>query len=126
MSSLEGVKAGDELLLMSSYGGAQVYEREPKIVRVHKVGRTLVHLLVYEGSPDGPTETYRIEDGVRNDNYRHSVLKTREDWEGEKMRHELDEALRAHGVETSRRGPKSIVVLEELLAVLEKHEGKKD
>jgi len=119
MGNLKGVKPGDELFLIGNDIQGKYRKKDPKAVRVHKVGRTLVHVLRYEGDPDGPTDTYRIDTGIANDNFGHSRLWKPEDWELEKQRPELEEALRAHGVEAWRKGPKPIPVLEKLLAVLE-------
>jgi hypothetical protein len=89
MGDLTGVKAGDELLLLIKYGGPREKEREPKAVTVYKVGRTLVHILRYEGKPEHGTETYKIENGERNDNYGHAVLSTRAAYEEDKKRQAL-------------------------------------
>ena len=117
MGNLKGVKAGDELLLTIRYSGKKGMDQEPEKRRVHKVGRTLVHILRYGTSPNGPTDTYYIENGHSNDgNYE---LWRPEDWEAERRRDSLEESLRRHGVEVWRGAPKSIPVLEKLLAVLE-------
>lgn len=97
MSNLAGVKPGDELLLFVRMGGRREKEQAPRVVKAHKVGRSLVHILVYENQPDGKTHSYSIEDGFRNDNYRNTELKTRESWEAEKLRDGLRERLRGHG-----------------------------
>jgi hypothetical protein len=120
MSNLEGVKVGDELVITSAHRKTQPGE-EPRTVTVHKVGRTLVHVLRYAGHSDKGTDTYRIENGIANDNYGHSELWKPEDWKAEQRREELDEALRKHGVEAWRRGPKPVAVLEALLDVMERY-----
>lgn len=122
MPGLEGVKVGDTLLLLlTKMGGKREKEQVPQEVTVVKVGRTLLHIPVSEQSPEGKTLTYRIENGVRADNYGHTQLMTREAYEAEKSREPLEEALRRHGVEVWRGGPKPIAVLEALLDVMEKH-----
>lgn len=118
VDALEGVKPGDELLLTGNDVGRKYLKQEPRRVTVHKVGRTLVHILRYDGKPDGPTDTYRFDSGVINDNYGHSRLWKPEDWELEKSRDELEAALKAHGVEVWRKR-QPVPVLEKLLAVLE-------
>ncbi|MEV7675067.1 hypothetical protein [Streptomyces sp. NPDC088752] len=97
MSNLSGVKPGDELLLFVRMGGAREKSQEPRVVKAHKVGRTLVHILQYENMPDGKTHAYSINDGYRNNNYRDTELKTREGWEAEKLEASLRERLREHG-----------------------------
>jgi hypothetical protein len=121
MPGLEGVKVGDKLLLLTKMGGRREREQTPEEVTVVKVGTKLVHIPVSERSPEGKTLAYRIESGVRNDNYGHTQVMTREDYEAEKQRGSLEESLRLHGIEVWRGGPKPIAVLEELLAVMEKH-----
>jgi hypothetical protein len=120
MGSLEGVKPGDELVITSVHRKMSPSD-EPRTVKVHKVGRTLVHILRSEDKPERGTDTYRIENGIANDNYGHSELWKRQDWEAEKRRDALEEALGSHGVEAWRRGPKPIAVLEALLDVMERY-----
>jgi hypothetical protein len=84
MPGLEGVKVGDELLLVTRLGGQREKEQTPKAVTVVKVGRALLHIPRITREPEGRTDTYRIEDGYRNDDYRHTQLMTREAWEHEK------------------------------------------
>jgi hypothetical protein len=122
MPSLEGVKVGDKLLLLTKMGGRREREQTPEEVTVVKVGRTLLHIPVSERSPEGKTLAYRIENGVRNDNYGHTQVMTREDYEAEKSRESLEESLRRHGIEAWRGGPKPIAVLEALLDVMERAE----
>lgn len=117
--NLTGVRVGDELLLIDSYGRPP----KPTPVRVHKVGRTLVHVLRNPDRPELGTDAYRIEDGVAHDGYGHSQVVTRAHWEQECRRSALEAALRERGVETWRKGPKPVPVLERLLAVLEDAEG---
>lgn len=118
MGSLEGVKAGDELYLTNNDMQGKYLKKEPRKVKVHKVGRTLVHVLRYGSEPDGPTDTYRIDSGVINDNYGHSRLWKPEDFELEKERAGLEGALKRHGVEVWRK-TQPVPVLKKLLAVLE-------
>lgn len=118
MGNLKGVKPGDELLLTGNDIQRKWMNKEPRRVTVHKVGRTLVHALRYPGRTDGPTDAYRIESGVINDNYGDTQLWKPEDFEREKMRDELEAALKRHGVEVWRK-TQPIDVLEKLLAVLE-------
>lgn len=120
MGSLKGVKVGDELLLGRRTSLKAPTKATP--VTVHKVGRTLVHLLRYPDSSNMSTDAYRIDTGVINDNYGHSELWKPEDWAAEQKRDELESALRRHGVEVYHKGPKPIPVLEKLLAVLEEAE----
>jgi hypothetical protein len=121
MPSLEGVKVGDTLLLLTKMGGRREKEQTPEEVTVVKVGTKLVHIPVSERSPEGKTLAYRIENGVRNDDYGHTQLITREAYEAEKSRDSLEEALRLHGIEVWRKGPKPIAVLEALLEIMEKY-----
>jgi hypothetical protein len=118
MPSLEGVKVGDTLLLLTRMGGAREKEQTPEEVTVVKVGR----IPLSERSPEGKTLTYRIENGMRADNYGHTQVMTREAYEAEKSRESLEEALRRHGIEVWRGGPKPIAVLEALLDVMERAE----
>jgi hypothetical protein len=122
MPGLEGVKVGDTLLLLTKMGGRREKEQVPQEVTVVKVGRTLLHIPAYESQPDGKTLAYRIENGIRNDDYGHTQVMTREAYEAEKGRDSLEEALRLHGVEVWRKGPKPIAVLEALLEIMEKYE----
>jgi hypothetical protein len=119
VSSLEGVKAGDELLLLARYGGRREKEQQPNVVTVHKVGRTLVHVLRVESKPELGTEAYRIEDGLKNDNYGHTRLTTRAAYEESKKRAALFASLKEHGVTMAGRAPKSTATLEALLQVLD-------
>jgi hypothetical protein len=119
--SLEGVKAGDELLLFVRMGGRREKEQEPKVVTVAKVGRTLVHVLKYEGRPEHGTDAYRIEHGYRNDDYGHTQLMTREGWEDQKRRYQVIDELRRHGVDVGVGGTKPTAVLEALLDVMERY-----
>lgn len=118
MGDLSGVKSGDQLLLTGKNHSKQ-RQQEPRTVTVHKVGTKLVHVLRYGDDPNGATDTYRIDTGRINDAFGHEELWKPEDWEAEKSRAGLEAALRLHGVEVRRGGPKPIPVLEKLLAVLE-------
>lgn len=116
MSSLEGVKAGDTLLLFLNTGGQREKEQTPRVVTVSKVGRTLVHIPCTQGK----TDTYRIDDGLRNDGYGHTELKTREGWEDEQKRVVLMERLYKHGFSYNMRATqKPTNVLEAVLKVLD-------
>lgn len=119
MGNLEGVKAGDELLRTRRLGGKK-RDQEPRVVRVHKVGTKLVHVLKYPNEPNGPTDTYRIANGTGTDGF--TDLWKREEWEAERRRDELEDALRKAGVEVWRGGPKPIAVLEALWGVMERAE----
>ncbi|MFH8483036.1 hypothetical protein [Streptomyces sp. NPDC018055] len=122
MSSLKGVKPGDELLLLVHFGGRREKEQEPKTVTVHKVGQTLVHILRRpELGPDGGTHTYRIEDGVANDGYGHASLTTRAAYEERHKRAALIKALRERGIQEDPygRNEHSTATLEALLAALD-------
>lgn len=64
---------------------------------VTKVGRTLVHV----GSvkyPDWPSRTYRIEDGARNDPYRHSRIRTQAERDERERRTAVMAVLRGAGI----------------------------
>lgn len=115
--NLAGVKPGDELLKIDNSVQRKRSSREPRVVRVHKVGRTLIHVLQDENRPDGRTDTYRIDGGVINDGYGHTRLVTRDFWETEQRRDAVKEALRSHGVEVRPSIP--VPVLERMLAILE-------
>jgi len=119
MGSLKGLKTGDEVYLVTRYGGRREKDQTPLTVTIHKVGRTLVHVLRYPERLDLGTETYRIEDGVRNDNYGHSYLITREEYEARKIQSELLEELRKLGVRFDHgRTPESPSVLRAMIAAL--------
>ncbi|MFE0472712.1 hypothetical protein ACFW2V_13955 [Streptomyces sp. NPDC058947] len=119
MGNLKGVKPGDELLLVNRTSvQRKARDQQPKTRSVHKVGSKLVHVLRNVDNPDGPTDAYRIENGVINDGYGHSELWKPEDWETEKRRDEVEAALRDHGVEVWRK-KQPVPVLEKILAVLE-------
>lgn len=122
MESLEGVKVGDTLLLLTRLGGRREKEQTPKEVTVVKVGTKLLHIPVSERSPKGKTLIYRIENGIANDNFGHTQVMTREAYETEKRRGPLEEALRRRGVEVWRGGSKPVAVLEALLDVMERAE----
>jgi hypothetical protein len=125
MPSLEGVKVGDTLLLFTRMGGAREKEQVPQEVTVVKVGRTLLHIPGVESQPDGKTFAYRIEDGYRNDNYRHTQLMTREAWEDENRRASLWDRLREHGLTGNMRGkPLTTEALADVVAVLDEHAAK--
>ncbi|MGW7100444.1 beta barrel domain-containing protein [Streptomyces sp. NPDC054838] len=113
-TSLEGVKPGDELLLVQRYDKG----REPGAVTVHKVGRTLVHIVRYQGRPENGTDAYRIEDGRKNDGFGHSYLIRREEYEEGQRLGRLRDALRQRGVrfEGDAPGPE---VLQALLDALD-------
>lgn len=116
--TLEDVKAGDELLLRNRNTR---FDREPRVVTVVKVGRTLVYIPVSERYPDGQTLAYRIDTGYRNDNYRHTRLETREQYEENEERARLQTRLRDLGIELDRfhaRNP-SLPRLRALVKVME-------
>lgn len=102
MGDLTGVKVGDELLLVERNNRSG---REPKTVTVAKVGTKLVHILRYPKHPDGGTETYRIDTGIRNDNYGHSRLETPEHYADRHERGRLEKALFELGIDTARARP---------------------
>lgn len=120
MPNLEGVKPGD-VLLHTSENRRRDSTVPPKEVTVHKVGRSLVHILRFPDSSNSGTDSYRIENGYGSD-LRSGRLWKPEDWEMEKERPGLEDALRKHGIEVYRGGPKSIPVLRKLLAVMEEAE----
>ncbi|MER5754373.1 hypothetical protein [Streptomyces sp. NPDC002088] len=124
MARLDGVKVGDTLLLFVRMGGQREKEQEPKVVTVVKVGRDLVHIPKYESDPEGKTETYRIESGYRNDNYRHTQLMTREAWADDKKREELFVRLLAYGLTGHLRGSLSTEALEAVVNVLDEFKAK--
>lgn len=112
MNDLTGVKVGDELLLIERYNGPR---REPKVVTVAKVGTKLIHIELYGG-----THTYRIDTGARNDNYGHTYLLTREEYEEDQARAGLEKDLRSAGVDFRFGTQKfSTAKLRALLAVME-------
>lgn len=120
MASLEGVKVGDTVLYFRKYGGRREEEQVPQEVTIVKVGRTLVHINKYEGKPEYGTETYRIDSGYRNDDYRHTYLMTREAYEAERRREEVSARLKKHGFEYNWRSEKKpVAVLEAVLKVLD-------
>lgn len=110
MGDLSGVRVGDELLLIESYNR---YRPEPRVVIVEKVGRKLIH---------AGGLTYRIESGVRNDNYGHSHLTTREAYAELQERGRLGEELRGHGITFGLGNAPSTPRLRALLAVMEAEE----
>lgn len=106
MGDLSGVKVGDELLLIESYNR---YRPEPRVVTVEKVGRKLIH---------ADARTYRISDGVRNDGYGHSLLRTREEHAEIQERAELLSTLRDLGVTFDRFGASAEVATAKLRRLL--------
>lgn len=114
------VKVGDELLLVDRYIENGKTQRGSKPVRVHKVGRTLIHIARFEGHPEHGTLTYRIETGRPNGDYSTSDLWKPEDWAAEQQRGGLEDVLRLHGIDV--RGHKPIAVLEALFDVMERAE----
>lgn len=67
---------------------------------VVKVGRTLAHI-DYEGARE--TQTFRLNDGRRNDDYAHRYFLTLAEAAERDRIGAADETLRAHGVELSYR-----------------------
>jgi hypothetical protein len=119
MGNLKGVQPGDELLLVDrSSIQRKARDQQPRTRIVYKVGTKLVHVLRFEDVPERGTDAYRIENGIINDGYGHSELWKPEDWALEQTRHELEAALRRHGVEVWRK-QQPVPVLEKILAVLE-------
>src|SRR5690606_3732691 len=119
MPNLKGIKPGEELVRVpKDWRRGRRGSLTPKTVRVHKVGHTLVHVLRNERNPDGPTDAYRIENGIANDGYSSAELWRLEDWAVEQRREEVEAALRKHGVEVWRKR-QPVPVLEAILAVLE-------
>jgi hypothetical protein len=112
MGSLEGVKAGDTLL-RTTVDRRHGWTPQATPVTVHKVGRTLVHILQH-----GRPITYRIENGVGSDT-RDGELWTPGDWELEKERGGLEEALKRHGLEVRPGRAKPVPMLKRILALLE-------
>lgn len=68
----EALKVGDVVLVFDVNGKRLGMDPNGQPQKVLKVGRKLVTLEGRWGRP----ETYRIEDGVRNDNYEHSWFRT--------------------------------------------------
>lgn len=91
---LAGVKAGDELILREGWGKRS----EDKTVLVHKVGRTLVHILAYPNRPDGGTNTFRISDGTANNGGRSYLITPQQKAEQEE-RSDLLKRLNEQGLE---------------------------
>lgn len=119
MPNLEGVKPGAELVCVpKKWRRGRKGGLVPETVLVHKVGRTLVHVLRSDSAPDGPTDAYRIQGGVANDGHSSAELWRPEDWKVEQRREEVESALRSHGVEVWRKR-QPVPVLERVLAVLE-------
>jgi hypothetical protein len=67
----------------------------PQKATVVKVGRKLV--TVSAGQYDR-TETFRIEDGIKNDNFGHGWIQTEEEFEEEKRRGAVEQRFRDHGL----------------------------
>jgi hypothetical protein len=95
--NLEGVKAGDELLLFEN-----ILNREPRVVTVAKVGRTLLYIPLSERFPDGRTLAFRIDTGYRNDNYQYTWLRTRADYEESEELSRLTSRLTQLGLSVDR------------------------
>lgn len=118
MTNLKGVKAGDELIHTSKNWSPRHSKAEPKKVFVHKVGTKLVHILRIPGSPSSGTIAFRIENGSGSD-YREGSLWKPEDFELEKERPALEDALkRPHRIEVWP-GQIPVPTLKKLLAVME-------
>lgn len=117
---LHGVKVGDELLRVLIRGHEKF--EVTGTVTAHKVGPKLVQVPRHGNDPSGKLDAYRIDTGRINDSYGHTQLWLPKDWEAQQRREELEEALKRHGVEVWRGGPKSIRTLEKLLAVMEEAE----
>jgi hypothetical protein len=96
--NLEGVKTGDELLLFDR----NTRNHEPRIVTVARIGRTLLYIPVDERFPGGKTLAYRIDTGHRNDDYRHTWLRTRADYEEGEQRAYLITRLAQLGLSVDR------------------------
>ena len=109
--NLEGVKVGD--ILVRTGGGVSGEE-----VPVVKVGRKL---LTVQESPGRYGEgVYRIENGVKNDNYGHSYLETREAYRARQERNEVLNRVRATGLNFGYVSRElSTAKLRALLAVME-------
>jgi hypothetical protein len=110
---LSGVKVGDILVLTHNTkpGGTEV--------PVIKVGRKL--LTVQESPGPYGTGVYRIESGVRNDDYRYTRVETREAYAARQEKIALWERLRAAGIsfDRVRNSELSNAKLRALLAVVE-------
>jgi hypothetical protein len=117
MGNLEGVKVGDRLLRVALDHRWRGGEPPSRLVTVHKVGRSLVHILQH-----GRPVTYRIENGVGTDT-RDGELWTPEDWTLEAERDGLEEALRHHGLEVRPGRAKPVPMLKKILALLEEESG---
>lgn len=117
MHNLKGVQPGDELIHTSGDWSARRAKGEPEKVIAHKVGTKLVQIEKY-----GRLTAYRIESGIGND-YRDGTLWKPEDFELEKERPALEDALkRPHHVEVWP-GQHSVPTLKKLLAILEEEAG---
>ncbi|MFE6000240.1 hypothetical protein ACFQ6C_25825 [Streptomyces sp. NPDC056454] len=123
MSSLKGVKPGDELVLVPRFmNNSEKPEPGPKVVTVYKAGRTLVHILRYpDVGPGGGTDTYEIESGRSRYANDTKKLMRYADYLEELKRHQLTKALRSREIEIGLHGRPdlSTATLEALLAALD-------
>ena len=90
---MTGIKAGDEVRVYDvNSAPARRGQHDPgEPGKVVKVGRTLVHIEYFHR-----TETFRIEDGRRNDNYGHQWFLTLEQAEVILMHDRIENFLAAH------------------------------
>lgn len=112
MPDLSSVKVGDTLLCVDRNARRGTPPREETVV---KVGRTLIHIEAWGDR----TLTYRIADGIRNDNYGHSWLMTREQYEDKQERAAYISALSDLGVSFRFASGPDASKLERILAIME-------
>lgn len=120
MRGLEGVRAGDELLLVEVYRGSE----GPVRVVVEKVGRTLVHVPTTPGRPQYGCDAYRIADGMRNGKDPRTRLFTPAQWEERQERMRLVGALYGKGLRFDSPFKERSYGLEVLRGLLDALEGR--
>lgn len=78
MSSLEGLRQGDEVRVFDVNGRVMGQPEGGWVRRVQKVGRSLVHV---ESVAGRGSDSYRIKDGRANDRWEHRHIETLEQYE---------------------------------------------
>ena len=113
---MTGIKAGDEVRVYDvNSAPARRGQHDPgEPGKVVKVGRTLVHIEYFHR-----TETFRIEDGRRNDNYGHQWFLTLEQAEVKDRRRAAEDALRSVGLQFTSSGRRDSLTLEQIEALAE-------
>lgn len=106
------LQVGDEVRVFDVNGSRRGQPEGGYVGHIVKVGRTLAHI-EYKGW----TETFRLDNGRRNDNYGHQWFKTLEQAALDERRSVAEAVLRNVGVELSHRRSFTLEQIEALAEV---------